>query len=107
MTTTPTDGSSNDSNERTRMDVRMSERLKALVERAAALRYLRPAEFVRQVLVERSQQVIREAQMLQLSERDTIRFFEALDQGVKASDTLLREAEEYRREIDAGRLDSR
>lgn len=109
MTTTPTGNgsSSNDSGERTRMDVRMSERLKALVERAAALRYLKPAEFVRQVLVERAQQVIQEAQTLELSERDTIRFFEALDQGAKPSGTLLVEAEEYRREIEEGTLSSR
>ncbi|MFQ5515703.1 MAG: DUF1778 domain-containing protein [Myxococcota bacterium] len=107
MTTTPTNGSNNEGDERTRMDVRMSERLKALVERAAALRYLKPAEFVREVLVEKAQQVIRETQVLELSERDTLRFFEALERGVKPSDPLLREAEEYRREIDEGKLDSR
>lgn len=72
-----------------RMSLRIRPEEKALLLRAAALRRTDLTEFVRQNCLSAARAVILEAEELQLSERDSLRVLEVLENPPKPNAKLL------------------
>lgn len=64
-----------------RIEVRVSQKIKALIERAAQEKGLSVSAFATAILVESAKEVIEESSRIQLSNRDQEIFLKALDKG--------------------------
>ena len=87
-----------------RIEVRVRRELKEVVVRAAQLVHQTISDFVLSAVVERAQAVIREAELIKLSRRDSERFLAALDADLKPNDALMKAAHEYREAVSKGSL---
>lgn len=80
-----------------RLDLRLSADLKRTIEQAAALCGQTVSTFILGYTVRRARKVIREADVIELSDRDRDRFLTALDDAdARPNAALLRAAERYK-----------
>ena len=73
-----------------RMDIRLEEEDKALIERAAALRGVKAATFTRTALIQEAEQVIREAHIVTFDKDAARDCLAALSQPFMPNDALKR-----------------
>jgi len=78
-----------------RLEARIQSRQKAMLQRAASIRGQSLTDFVVASATDAARRVIRESEILELSERDQRGFAEALLNPPDASDRLKRAAREY------------
>jgi uncharacterized protein (DUF1778 family) len=80
-----------------RLDLRLPAQLKRTIERAAALSGQTVTTFILGTTVRRARRVIREANVIELSDRDRDRFLAALDNtDARPNAALLRAAERHK-----------
>ena len=89
-----------------RIDLRVSKAWKALLVRAATLRQQSVSQFIAEAAFERANTLVREEEILKLSQRDAEQFLDALEQA-KPTEVLLNDARAYREAIANGRIESR
>jgi uncharacterized protein (DUF1778 family) len=82
-----------------RLDVRMSDDSKRLIEQAAGLLGLSVSSFTVSTMVRESQEVVERFGMLRLSDRDRDIFLAALDNPPEPNEKLRAAAERHAREI--------
>ena len=75
-----------------RMELRLKPGEKALLSRAAALQRQDLTGFILSSVLPRAEAVVREAERLDLSERDSLRVLDLLDNPPTPSDRLIRAA---------------
>lgn len=77
-------------NAKSRIQLRVSPEQKALIARAAALRNLDMARFIMDAVLPEAEAVIRRADRVVLSERDTLRVLELLENPPEPTECLRR-----------------
>jgi uncharacterized protein (DUF1778 family) len=83
-----------------RLDVRLPSDLKRQLEQAAALLGQSVSAFVLGLVVPKAQQIIQEASIVELSDRDSRRFFAALDDDrAEPNDAMRRAADRYKTSV--------
>ena len=82
-----------------RLDFRLDEDLKQLIERAAASLGQSVSTYALSTLAERSRQVVEQGTLIQLSRRDWERLRRALDADAKPSSKLRRAASRHERSV--------
>ncbi len=82
-----------------RIEVRVTSDIKALLLRAAVLQGQTLTDFVISSAAANARRVIRESELLELSERDQVSFAEALLKPPQASPRLHAAAANYRKEV--------
>jgi uncharacterized protein (DUF1778 family) len=87
-----------------RIDVRVRRESKLLINRAALLMDQSVSDFMVSCALERSRQVVREAERVELSYRDAERFAAALQQPPAPNSALKEAVEKYDKSIAEGRL---
>lgn len=81
-----------------RLDFRLSDEQKALIDQAAALSGQSVSAFALGTLMRTARQVIREANVIRLSARDRDRFLAALDKiSARPNARLIRDAKRYKK----------
>ena len=75
-------------NQSDRLSLRMTSEDKALLTRAAVLAKTNVSQFITQAVVAKAQELIRHHETIALSERDSLRVLEALEQPVPISPAL-------------------
>lgn len=78
-----------------RLEARVTEEQKQLMERAASLRGQNLTEFIVSVLAEASSQIIKDSSILELTERDRLTFANALLNPSAPSDRAYADAQWY------------
>jgi uncharacterized protein (DUF1778 family) len=89
-----------------RIDLRLDREAKATIARAAALRQQSVSEFLLAVALEHSHDVIERSKALRLSEREAERFLAALANPPEPDPRLREAAEQYRKALAEGRLET-
>ena len=79
-----------------RLDVRLSKEKKELIEQAAAASGQSVTDFTVSTLCRRARKVLRDEQVLVLSDRDRDAFLAALENPPKPNRALLRAAQDWR-----------
>lgn len=87
-----------------RLEVRLSKEKKALIEQAAAASGQSLTDFTVGTLCRRARKVLREEQVLVLSDRDRDAFLAALENPPKPNKFLLRAAKRWREARESGEL---
>jgi uncharacterized protein (DUF1778 family) len=96
--------SSNRPRKTSRIDVRVNEDTKSLIERAACAMGQSVTDFVLSSVVEKSTRVISDTEVIRLSVRDSQRFVDALDANLAPKDKLMKAAAVYRHAVKTGSL---
>jgi uncharacterized protein (DUF1778 family) len=85
-----------------RIDLRISSELKRLIEQAATLTGQTVSSFITDTVVERSRQVIQEAETIRLSTQDRDIFLAVLnDENARPNAAMLEAAEHYRQAVES------
>ncbi|HME68288.1 MAG TPA: DUF1778 domain-containing protein [Myxococcota bacterium] len=87
-----------------RIDVRVNEDTKSLIERAACAMGQSVTDFVLNSAMEKSTRVISDTEVIRLSVRDSQRFLNALDANTAPNDKLMKAAAIYRNAVKTGSL---
>jgi uncharacterized protein (DUF1778 family) len=82
-----------------RLDARVSRQEKDLIEAAASLRGISVTDFLRTTITDAAHQIIRESELLTLTERSQRRFVDALLHPPKPSRTATAAARRFRQEV--------
>lgn len=82
-----------------RLDARVSQKEKDLIEAAASLRGISVTDFLRTTATDAAQRILRESEVLILAERSRRVFVEALLNAPKPNDAALAAARRFKREI--------
>jgi uncharacterized protein (DUF1778 family) len=82
-----------------RLDARVSEKEKGLIEAAARLRGISVTDFLRTTVTDAAHRIIRESEVLTLAERSRKIFVEALLSAPKPNDAALAAARRFKREV--------
>lgn len=90
-----------------RIECRVDRETKARLAQAAELRNQSLSEFLLGSAKDAADQVLRDAEVIRLTRRDSQRFVAALLGDAKPNEALRRAAEEYRDALASGRLESR
>lgn len=77
--------------------VRISERDSKLIDQACAISHAVKSDFVRQLAVRRSQEIIDEYNKTVFNESDWLNFFEAMESPPTPTDSMKKAAECYKR----------
>ena len=87
-----------------RLDVRLTKEKKELIEQAAAASGQSVTEFTVRTLCRRARKVLRDEQVLVLSDRDRDAFLAALDNPPPPNEFLRRAADRWRKARESGAL---
>jgi uncharacterized protein (DUF1778 family) len=87
-----------------RLDVRLTREKKELIEQAAAASGQSVTDFTVSTLCRRARKVLRDEQVLVLSDRDRDAFLAALENPPKPNKALLRAARDWRKARESGEL---
>jgi uncharacterized protein (DUF1778 family) len=85
-----------------RLDVRISSDLKRTIEHAAALTGQSLSDFILGIVTRRARKIIREAEVIRLTDQERDRFLAALDNPPAPNEALLRAAERYKATVKRG-----
>jgi uncharacterized protein (DUF1778 family) len=82
-----------------RLDARVSQKEKDLIEAAASLRGVSVTDFLRTTATDAAHRIIRESEVLTLSERSRKIFVEALLKPPNPNDAAMAAAKRFKREV--------
>jgi uncharacterized protein (DUF1778 family) len=87
-----------------RLSIRLDRQQKEAIEKAASIQGLSLTDFVTLVSYREAQDVLRNQDVLVLSDRDRDLFLQALDQSPPPNKHLVKAAKRYRQAIESGAL---
>lgn len=89
-----------------RIDLRLNRKAKTTITRAAELRGQSVSDFILSTVLEHSQRVVERLNVIRLNEREAERFLAALANPPAPNPKLREAAEQYRKAIAEGRLET-
>ena len=87
-----------------RLDVRMHNESKKLIEKAAHLSGMRPSDYARITLEREAKRTVEDSYSIKLTERDWDRFLQILEEDALPNEALIGAASQYKEDIKSGKI---
>ncbi len=87
-----------------RLDVRMRNESKKLIEQAAHLLGLKPSDYARITLEREAKRILDDSYNIKLTERDWNRFLQILNEDALPNEALKNAASQYEEDVKTGRI---